>query len=107
MGRASRCSKPPSQKKRAPAQRQNHPYFHVHEHKLRDGPTLGELRRDYATINSTSSDFVEYSEFKVITFDHLDPTRHHVTFLSFIQYNPEFTFLHSYVALLLPLQQEL
>ena len=78
MGRASRCSKPPSQKKRAPAQRRNHPYFHVHEHKLRDGPTLGELRRDYATINSTSSDFVEYSEFKVITFDHLDPTRHHV-----------------------------
>jgi hypothetical protein len=52
--------------------------LHVHVHKLRDVPTLGKLRSDFATTNSPSSNFVDSSEFEVITFDHVDPTRHHV-----------------------------
>jgi Oxygenase domain of the 2OGFeDO superfamily len=77
MGRAPRV-RPASQQKRLPAQRRNHPYLHVHEHKLYDVPTLGALRDAFEATNGPPSAFSDSSRFEVITFDHHDPTRHHL-----------------------------
>jgi hypothetical protein len=72
--------KPPSQKHRSQTQRRQHSYLYVHKRKLHDVPCLGDLRRAFTTKNRAPAKSSDSSQFDVIAFDHLDPTRHHLLY---------------------------